>query len=292
MKQAQPAAIPDIMNTEQSILSARDLADLQWAHRHLEHPSLAARLSSVVGVPIENGLKLLPQSWYKRLDKVAEFCVRQALSLTITSMEKLPPDPAHDSLHKLLASCTGAVGGFFGPIMLLAELPVTTALMLRSIADIAHSQGEDLSTEDARIACMQVFALGGRTKEDEGADTGYYGLRITLSLHFTNTLLYTGKPIANAQIPVGVNLIRGIASRFGIVISDKAAAQMVPVVGALSGALLNLVFMQHFQDTARGHFIVRRLERSHGLDIIKVEYERISLLEAQAGKSYSPLEGW
>jgi len=278
------------MSPEQ--LPAQDMADLQWAHRHLEHPSLAARLSSVVGVPIENGLKLLPQAWYKRLDKAAEFSIKKALNLTISSMEKLPPDAAHDSLHRLLGVCTGALGGFFGPLMLLAELPATTALMLRSIADIAHSQGEDLNTEDARVACMQVFALGGRTREDEAADTGYYGLRITLSLHFSNTFLYTGKAVANAHIPAGVNLVRGIVSRFGIVISDKAAAQIVPVVGGISGALLNWVFMQHFQDTARGHFIVRRLERKHGSERIRAEYERISHLETEAEKSFSPLEGW
>lgn len=273
-------------------LPAEDLADLRWAHNHLEHPSLAARLSSVIGVPIENGLKLLPQSWYRRLDKAAEFSIQKALHLTITSMEKLPPDAAHDRLHRFFAVCSGAVGGFFGPLMLLAELPVTTTLMLRSIADIAHSQGEDLSTEDARVACMQVFALGGRTKKDEAADTGYYGLRITLSLHFSNALLYTGKPLAHAPIPAGVNLIRGIVSRFGIVISDKAAAQMVPVVGGISGALLNWVFMQHFQDTARGHFIVRRLERKHGSERIKAEYEGIGYPETEMEKSFSPLEGW
>jgi hypothetical protein len=278
------------MSPEQ--VSAEDLADLEWAHRHLEHPSLAARLSSVVGVPIENGLKLLPQAWYRRLEQVAEFSIQKALNLTITSMGKLPPDPAHDRLHKLLASGTGAVGGFFGPLMLLAELPATTALMLRSIADIAHSQGEDLSTEDARVACMQVFALGGRTKEDKAADTGYYGLRITLSLHFSNTVLFTGESLAHAHIPAGVNLIRGIVSRFGVVISDKAAAQVVPIVGGISGALLNWVFMQHFQDTARGHFIVRRLERSYGSELIRAEYEKITYRETEAERSFSPLEGW
>jgi hypothetical protein len=104
--------------------------------------------------------------------------------------------------------------------------------------------------------------------------------------------LYTGTSSPNVHVPAGVNLIRGIVSRFGIVISDKAAAEMVPVVGAISGALLNLVFMQHFQDTARGHFIVRRLERQHGSDRIQTEYERISHREAEAEKSYSPLEGW
>ncbi len=276
----------------EKVLSEEDLADLEWAYRHLEHPSLAARLSSVVGVPIEQAFHLLPQSWRQRAEESAERSIEIMLDLTINSMAKINPDAANDPLHRLLVMGTGAVGGFFGPLMLLAELPVTTALMLRSIADIAHSQGEDLASEDARVACMQVFALGGRTKEDLAAETGYYGLRVTLSMHFSRRLLHIGKAAAGESVPAGVNLLRGIASRFGVVLSDKAAAQMVPVVGAVSGALLNLVFMRHFQDIARGHFIVRRLERIHGTERIRDEYEDIGLREAEATRSYSPLEGW
>ena len=264
---------------------------MEWAHNHLEHPSLAARLSNVIGVPIERGLQLLPKSWYKQIDIVAERSIKILLERTITSMAQIPPDASNDSLHSLLVLGTGAVGGFLGPLMLLLELPVTTALMLRSIADIAHSQGEDMSSEDAKIACMQVFALGGRTKEDTAADSGYYGLRMTLSLHFSQRLWPFYGP-SNTTVPAGLNLLRAITSRFGVVISDKLAAQMVPLAGAASGAMLNLVFMHHFQDTARGHFIVRRLERVHGMEKIKVEYERISRRAAEAGRSYSPLEGW
>ncbi|MDD5033148.1 MAG: EcsC family protein [Methylococcaceae bacterium] len=280
------------MNEAEKTLSELDLADLRWAHFHLEHPSLAARLSSVIGVPIEQGLQLLPQSWYTSLEQAAEHSVKRMLEMTISGMAHIAPNVANDSLHRLLVMGTGAVGGFFGPLMLLTELPVTTALMLRSIADIAHSLGEDLSGEDARLACMQVFALGGRTKEDTHADTGYYGLRITLSLHFSHQFLFLGKTASNAPVPGGLNLIRAIASRFGVVVSDKAAAQLVPVAGAVSGALLNLVFMNHFQDIARGHFIVRRLERIYGVEAIKTAYESISLSEAEVFKSYSPLEGW
>ncbi len=271
-------------------MSAEELADLEWAYLHLEHPSLAARLSSVIGVPIEKALRLLPQSWFLHLDQAAERSIDIMLDLTINQMAKVSPDVANDQLHRLLVMGTGAVGGFFGPLMLLAELPVTTALMLRSIADIAHSQGEDLSSEEARLACMQVFALGGRTKEDRATDTGYYGLRVTLSLHFSNRLLYVGK--AGDFVPAGVNLIRGIAARFGVVLSDKAAAQMVPFVGAVSGSLLNLAFMRHFQDIARGHFIVRRLERVHGVETIRREYEDVGRREVDATRSFSPLEGW
>ena len=279
------------MTQNNGSLPEDDLADLAWAHRHLEHPSLAARLSSLIGAPIEQALHLLPQSWYGRIDEAAERSIKSMLDLTVDSMAQIAPDAANDPLHQLLVAGTGAVGGFFGPLMLLVELPVTTALMLRSIADIAHSQGEDMGSEEARVACMQVFALGGRTKEDTAADTGYYGVRLTLSLHFSHRLLqFRGR--SDAPVPAGLNLVRGIASRFGVVVSDKVAAQMVPVAGAVGGALLNLVFMRHFQDIARGHFIVRRLERLHGVDKIRAAYERAGAREAESVRSFSPLEGW
>jgi hypothetical protein len=106
-------------------------------------------------------------------------------------------------------------------------------------------------------------------------------------------LLHTGGAAPVANIPGGIELIRGVASRFGVVVSDQVAAKMVPVLGALSGAVLNLVFLQHFQDVALGHFIVRRLERAHGLDAIRVEYEHLTREEEEAAaRELNPLEGW
>ncbi|QBQ56612.1 EcsC family protein [Nitrosococcus wardiae] len=259
-------------------LSPQDLIDLRWAHRHLEHPSFAARLSNVVGTPIEQGLKLLPKSWHQHLHEAVEFSIRRALDMTISSMGGIPPSAAHDHLHKFMAMGSGAIGGLFGPLTLLAELPITTALMLRSIADIAHSQGEDLNTLEARLACMEVFALGGRTKEDDAADTGYYGIRATLAFHFSGLLDY---PSTATKLPAAINLIRATAARFGVVIPDKAAAQMIPAAGAVSGALLNLIFMQHFQDMARGHFIVRRLERKYDPETVRVAYQQLTQEEAK-----------
>ncbi|MDO9264504.1 MAG: EcsC family protein, partial [Desulfosalsimonadaceae bacterium] len=75
--------------------------------------------------------------------------------------------------------------------------------------------------------------------------------------------------------PAIVRLISQIASRFSIAVSEKAAAQAVPVVGAFGGAAINSLFIDHFQDMGRGHFIVRRLERLHGLDEIRRLYEEL-----------------
>jgi hypothetical protein len=217
--------------------------------------------------------------------------MRSALRLAIGSMDLIPPNAAHDKLHRLLASAAGAFGGLLGPLTLLAELPVTTVLMLRSIADIAHGEGEDLNTPEARLACVQVFALGGRTGKDRAADTGYYGLRVTLGLHFSYAPLHLGATGAK-NIPGGIEFIRATAARFGATISDSVAIKLIPIAGAVSGALLNLVFMQHYQDIARGNFIVRRLERRYGADTVRIAYELLAREEAAAPKEFSPLEGW
>jgi glycerol uptake facilitator-like aquaporin len=116
-------------------------------------------------------------------------------------------------------------------------------------------------------------------------------MRITLGLHFENILQFAGK-MDGPHIPAAVQLARAVAARFGVVISDKLAAQLVPVAGALSAATLNLIFMQHYQDVARGHFIVRRLEREYGVDAIRDAYAQLREQDRLGARQYSPIEGW
>jgi hypothetical protein len=66
-----------------------------------------------------------------------------------------------------------------------------------------------------------------------------------------------------------------IAGRFGIVVSQKLAAQAIPIIGAVGGAAVNLAFIDHFQDVARGHFTVRRLERIYGVEAVRSAYEQL-----------------
>jgi hypothetical protein len=76
--------------------------------------------------------------------------------------------------------------------------------------------------------------------------------------------------------PILVRFLTQVASRFGVVVTQKVAAQALPVLGALGGAAVNYAFIEHFQDVARGHFTVRRLERSYGKDRVRAEYERLA----------------
>ena len=56
----------------------------------------------------------------------------------------------------------------------------------------------------------------------------------------------------------------------------ESAAQAIPVIGAVGGAAVNYAFTEYFQDMTRGHFIMRRLERAYGEEIIQAEYMRMA----------------
>ena len=68
-------------------------------------------------------------------------------------------------------------------------------------------------------------------------------------------------------------VLSGSAINFLNVYATRLGATPVQI-GLLSAttAVINLLFIDHFQDIARGHFIVRRLERTYGADIVKQAY--------------------
>lgn len=265
------------MSTLPQSLSRSDEISLIQAYHHLEYPSFAARLSNVVGTPIEMAMELLPRAWKLRVQRCAEAGIGKALEVAISNVRHKQGPRSNDRRYKMLSMATGAIGGFFGGPALLLELPLTTTLMLSSIADIARSEGEDLDSLETRLACMEVFAFGGRSDLDDAAETGYYGLRLALEAPIASASGFlAGQSItARGNAPVLVSLISTIAERFGVVLSEKAVAEIVPIIGAAGGAFINNVFIQHFQDMARSHFTIRRLERKYSPDLIQATYERI-----------------
>ena len=58
--------------------------------------------------------------------------------------------------------------------------------------------------------------------------------------------------------------------------SSALSAASAPAGTAMGGASVNYLFIEHFQETAQGHFTVRRLERAYGKDIVRAEYERLA----------------
>jgi hypothetical protein len=168
---------------------------------------------------------------------------------------------------------SGAVGGAFGLMALAVELPISTTIMMRSIADIARSEGADMQDLQTQFECVQVLALGGSSSRDDAAEIGYFFAREAMSKAVSEAAAHIAKNgLKKEAAPAIVRLITQIAERFSINVTEKAAAQLIPVVGAIGGALINTIFIDHFQNMARGHFIVRRLERKYSPDLVRKRY--------------------
>ncbi len=247
-----------------------DAVALESALRALSSPSLAIRLASAVGMPIEHMIARLPARVSAAITRAASNAIERALETAVSSLEGRETGPGSDSLHKFACGATGAAGGFFGIPALVIELPVSTTIMLRSIAEIARSEGEDLRALDTRLACMEVFALGGRSSADDSADAAYYAVRGALAAAVREASRFIAeKGLGAAGAPPLARLAAQIASRFGTSVSQKAAAQAVPILGAAGGAAINVIFIEHFQNMARAHFTIRRLERRYGAEQIR-----------------------
>lgn len=254
-------------------LSPEHLAQLREARRLLEQPGLAARLSSLVGTPVEAMLKRLPTGLSSKVGDLTQAALMAAFE---GALRTLGPgtQPATPGWHKAAAALSGGAGGFFGVAALAVELPLSTTILCRSIADIARAEGEDLSAAEARMACLQVFALGGPTRGDDGAETGYFASRTMMANAVREAAVHLATKRLKADgAPALVRLIALIAGRLQVQITEKAAAQAVPVIGAAAGALINLAFAEHFQAISRGHFTVRRLERMYGEQAVQLAYQ-------------------
>lgn len=260
-------------------MNEADLAALRRAKQLLEHPGLAIKLANLAGKPVEWALARLPARAGALVARATQAALDRALALAIRSLGD-GDGPPRDWRHRAAVWSSGAAGGVFGLLALPVELPLSTTVMLRSIAEHARAQGEDLSSPEARLSCLLVLALGGRSRGDDASEAGYFAVRLAFGRAVAQAAEYVAgkaaaKEVAEQTAPALVRLVTGIAARFGVAVEDKAMAQLLPLVGAAGGALINQVFIAHFQEMAEGHFTVRRLERAHGAEAVRQAYQRL-----------------
>ncbi|WP_175962047.1 EcsC family protein [Burkholderia pyrrocinia] len=268
--------------TPATTLSPEDRDALRRAKQVLESPSLTMKLTGVLGAPVEKMIARLPDFATGKINDATQLALRKCLNIALRTLGKpqapdAEPEKPSNLLHKLAVATTGAAGGAFGFLALPVELPVTTTLIFRSVCDIARSEGEDLASVESQLQCLAVLGMGGNPdKQEEDADLGYFVLRGALAQAISKASSdITTKGIAAHSSAAVFKLVQTVASRFSVQVTEQMAAKSIPAIGAVLGATVNTLFIDHFQQMAHGHFTVRRLERKYGPAAVQAAYQAI-----------------
>ncbi len=273
MQPGPPHAISSAMSTTlPALLTLPEDAqtELAKAVATLEGPSFAARLAAIAGTPVEALKGRLPERIRDQLDSAVRRALEKAWHTAVGSEPRRTPfgmDVAW--FHRGVAMASGAAGGALGLIGTLAELPLSTTILLRQIAAEAAAAGEDPKVPGTAAECLAVFAIGSpSTAEDDVAETGYFAARIALAQMLPNA----ATSLVSGLVP---GFLGAIAARFTGTVGLKLSAQAVPIIGAAAGAAINLAFLEHFRGVANAHFTVRRLERTYGADRVRAAYDAL-----------------
>lgn len=290
-------------------ISPNDLAFLERAAEYLENPSFLMKAANLLGKPVETVAGVLPEKVRDAARDLADRALRRGLEAALLTLPRgdrarVVDEPGDDGgwdriKHNLAASVTGAVAGGFGIAALAFELPITTTIVLRDIAAVAQSLGEDLNDREVKLQCLAVFSIGAGGKEGElkAMESSYYATRLGLSNVIREAAGYAARvtaeqlarDVAAGTSPALVRLVASIAARFNVVVSQKLVAQAVPAIGAVGGALVNAAFAAHFDRVARCHFGIRSLERTYGREAVQEAYgaalQRMRLASAKPASS-------
>lgn len=191
-----------------------------------------------IGGTLEDRMKLLPAGLRKQVDAVTLASLQGAFAAA--RLGRHAPDPGLAG-----AALAGAAGGAGGLASAVAELPVTITLILHSIRKAAEAEGFEPDDPAIRAEILRIFASGSPMSTDDGINTAFVGARLTLSGAALN------------------QMITRFAPKIAAALSQKLAAQAVPVLGALSGAALNAAFLRHYRELARIRFRLLRLAQGH-----------------------------
>ncbi len=221
----------------------REIVDI--AKRYRKAGGVGIQVLNLVGGQAENLMERLPDPVKDRLEEATTKALNIALGAASKSRGLVPDQKSW--LNTAAATAMGAAGGAGGLPTALAELPVTTTVLLRAIQGIAAEYGFDPSASEIEAECLQVFAAAGPLAADDGADMGFLSARVTLS----------GATVQG--------IIARVAPRLSAALGQKLAAQAVPIIGAVAGAATNYAYTSYYQEMAHVHFGLLRAAQKHGL---------------------------
>lgn len=226
-----------------------ETADLEIAliaKQHSDASGLLMKLANFVGSKAENALEKLPDSIKETLESTTAAAMQRCYdaATTVTNSSYFPTTGMW--ANKAVASLSGALGGMGGLPTTLLELPFSVTTIFTAIQKVAARHGFDPEDPDVKLQCISVFGSGGPLTDDDAIELSYLTSRVAVN----GTVVQA--------------LISRYAPNLALVLSQKLAVQMVPVLGALTGAGLNYTFITYFEEMADVKFKLLKMAQLHG----------------------------
>jgi hypothetical protein len=271
------------------ILEASDLRFIEDAVKLLERPSFLVKVSGYLGRPIVYVAEKLPQRAQALIQRGVDKALTSGLRLAVQSMShedavELPSSTAAAKkwAHTFTAMGFGAASGFAGGWALALELPLTTTLIMRSIASMAQASGFDPRDPKTALEILTVFAYGSPgSKMDNDSDASFYIQRAALDVLIRDGAAFIAgksatqvmKAIESGGAPKLIELLAKVAVRLNVIAGEKFLAQSLPLLGAAGGAVINGMFNDYYSNIAYYAFGLKRLEARYGQAVVRSAYE-------------------
>lgn len=241
------------------------------AKDYVSASGLGMDLMMAVGGGADVVFKHVPENFRNSLDRAVLIGLEKALYAADASRKATGRYPAF--IERCVPGITGAIGGLAGLPGALIEVPVTVAVIFRGVLEVAEDSGFAPEEEETRKEALRVFAMGGPFYEDDGAEMALIVTKASITGHTVSGLIQKAVP--------------HLASALG----PKIMAQSVPVLGAVSGATINIIFAAYYRQMAKVRFAILREAQNRGVSFSVVAAEvKAEVENLRPAKRHSKLE--
>lgn len=131
----------------------------------------------------------------------------------------------------------GGTGGFFGFAAVAAEIPISFASLLTFANKIALTYNLDISKEDVQIEVFKAITAGSATNVENKLEA--ISTFTAMATIVQKTTWKAMEQLPGNSLGGFIHAIRGLLQKLGINLTKRKAAQLIPGLGAVTGAAIN-----------------------------------------------------
>lgn len=221
-----------------------------WQRMMQKKPDMMDRFTKKIQVKIN---KIIPEKVHEVITTAIKQMIRGVLfgaELATAKPEKIASLEITEAvlqerieMYKKSAAAEGGITGAGGILMSFADFPLLIGIKMKMLFDIASSYGYDVADYKERVYILHVFQLAFSSAEHRNKI-------------FVNMMNWSGKA---AILPADIHQFdwRNFQQEYRDYIDLAKLAQMIPVVGAAVGLVVNYRLLKKLGTTATNAYRMR-----------------------------------